>query len=145
MVTALVLLLGVIALVRRAPDLPLSRLLDEWLARRPAAWLLRRTRRELIAWAIVAVLFAFAGEYVLLMDGPQLALGFAVDLGAYIDAVIAVTTIASVARVRVATRWLVRAGKIAGVSRPRSRSPRRSRVRPPANDDADRPGWSIAA
>ena len=145
MLYAMVMVLGASVLIRAAPDLPLSRLLEEWLVRRPAEWLLRRTRRELIAWAIVAMLFAFAGEYVLVLGGPQMAIAFAADLAAYADAVIAVATLASVARVRLTTRWLARGVQLARSGRPRSRGPRRFRARPPANDDADGSWKNIAA
>ncbi len=145
MVTALMILLGAIALQRAAPALPLSRVLNEWLARRPAAWLLRRTRRELIAWAIVAAMFAFAGEYVLALGGPQLALAFAVDLAGYVDAAIAVAALASVARLKIAAQWLARVDKAADRRLPRPRAPRRARTRSASNDDADRPDTIIAA
>ena len=138
MIEALVTLLGVLLLTRLAPDLLLSRLIHDWLAVRPARWLLRRSRQELIAWAIVAALLAFAGEYVLIIGGPQIAIGVAVDLAAYVDTMIAVATLASAARLQAITRWA--SPKLRTSNRPRS--PRSRRVRPEqpaANDSEDRP------
>jgi len=138
MTYAFVLLLAAAGLIRWAPGLPLSRLLHRWLAERPAAWLSRRTRQELIAWAIVAALLAFAGEYVLLIGGPQMAISLAVDLAAYVDAVIAVVTLASVARAQAVARWF--GPRLARRSRPSGARARRiRRERPAANDSEDRP------
>jgi hypothetical protein len=135
----LLLLLGAVALIRLAPELPLSRSLSEWLAAKPARWLLRRSRQEMIAWAIVAALIAFAGEYVLVIGGPQMAIGLAVDLAAYVDAMIAVVTLASAARAQGVARWF---RLKAGVRRPRVRAIRTRRAKrllPPANDSEDGP------
>ncbi len=143
MIQAMILLLGAAMLIRMAPALPLSRLLSDWLAVRPARWLLRRSRQELIAWAIVAALIAFAGEYVLVIGGPQIVIGVAVDLAAYVDAVIAVAALASVARVRAIAAWLRPTAKV----RPRARTPRVRRARTErkaANDSGDRPGMLAA-
>ena len=140
----LLLLLGAVALIRLAPQLPLSRSLSEWLAVKPTRWLLRRSRQEMIAWAIVAALLAFAGEYVLVIGGPQMAVGLAVDLAAYVDAMIAVVTLASAARVQGVARWFK---LMAGVRRPRARATRSRRVRPtqpPANDSEDGPRQLVA-
>ena len=135
----LIMLVGAVALIRLAPELPLSRWLSEWLAAKPARWLLRRSRQEMIAWAIVAALIAFAGEYVLIIGGPQMAVGLAVDLAAYVDAAIAVVTLASAARVQGAARWF----KLkTGVRRPRVRAARARRAKrylPPANDSEGDP------
>ena len=138
MIQAMVLVLGAAMLIRMAPTLPLSQLLGDWLAVRPARWLLRRSRQELIAWAIVAALIAFAGEYVLVIGGPQIAIGIAVDLAAYVDAVIAVAALASVARVRAIAAWLRPAARV----RPRARTPRLRQARTErnaANDSDGRP------
>ena len=143
MIQVMVLLLGVATLIRMAPTLPMSVLLSDGLAARPARWLLRRSRQELIAWAIMAALIAFAGEYVLVIGGPQIAIGLAVDLAAYVDAVIAVPALASVARVRAIAAWLrptIRAC-------PRARAPRVRRARAErkaANDSDDQPGMLAA-
>lgn len=143
MIQAMALLLGAMLLIRAAPGLPLSRLLNEWLAVRPARWLLRRSRQELIAWAIVAALMAFAGEYVLVIGGPQIAIGVAVDLAAYVDTVVAVAALASIARVRALAAWLRPRARV----RRRTRTPRVRRARaerPAANDSEDRPGLLAA-
>ena len=138
MIEALMLLLGAVLLMRRAPDLPLARLLHDWLAVRPARWLLRRSPQELIAWAIVAAVIVFAGEYVLIIGGPQIAIGVAVDLAAYVDAVIAAVTLASAVRMQAIAKWVVPRSR--RPSRPRSPRSRRIRPeRPAANDSDDRP------
>lgn len=141
----LIMLVGAVVLIRLAPELPLSRWLSEWLAAKPARWLLRRSRQEMIAWAIVAALIAFAGEYVLIIGGPQMAVGLAVDLAAYVDAMIAVVTLASAARVQGMTRWF----KLRAMARrPRSRAIRARRTKclqAPANDSEDGPRRRLAA
>lgn len=144
MFTSLVMLLAAVLLIRRQPGLPLSCFLLEWLARRPAAWLLRRSRREVIGWSIMAALLAFGGEYVLILGGPQAAMAFAVDLAAYVDALIAVATLASAARMRAGARWF--AVRRTRGARPRTgRAPRRAVARKPSNDDDERPAFALAA
>lgn len=138
------LLLVAVLLLRTAPELPLSRFLHEWLARRPAAWLLRRTRREVIAWSIATGLLMFGGEYVLVLGGPHAVLAFAADVAVYVDALIAVTTLASVVRTRAMAQWFAMR-RLSG-SRPRSkRATKRAALRKPSNDDEDRPALALAA
>lgn len=141
MIEALMILLGVVLLIRCAPDLPLSRLLHGWVAVRPARWLLRRTRQEVIAWAIVAALLMVAGEYVVVIGGPQVAVGLAVELAAYVDTVIAVVALASAARMQAISKWV--GLRVRSPARPRNRRTRQ--VRPqPANDSEDRPARLVA-
>jgi hypothetical protein len=136
--TGLLLMVAVVALVRLAPDLPLSLLLNDWLARRPAEWLLKRSRREVIAWAIVAGLVMFGGEYVLVLGGPHAALVLAADLAAYIDAMVAVATLASLMKGRaVAHRFAVRRPRL--TARRRARSAKQRAVGKPSSNDDDRP------
>ena len=138
------MMLGAVLLMHTAPNLPVSRALHDLLAVRPAAWILRRDRIEVMAWAIAAGILLLGGEYVLVLGGPQAVMAFAVDLAVYVDAFIAVTTLAAVARVQAGARWLG-LGKARG-ARPRTkRTVNRKMSRRPANDEEDRPAFLRAA
>ncbi|WP_120717874.1 hypothetical protein [Tsuneonella amylolytica] len=138
------MMLGAVLLMRTAPNLPVSRALHDLLAVRPAAWILRRSRIEMMAWAIATGILLLGGEYVLVLGGPHAVMAFAVDLAVYVDAFVAVTTLAAAARVQAGTRWLgLRKGRGA---RPRTkRSASRKTSRRPANDEEDRPAFLRAA
>ena len=144
MLGPLILMIAAIALMRWRPDLPFARLLEEWLARRPVAWVLRRTRQEVLGWIIGGVLLVLGGEYVLLMGGPHVMLAYAAELAIYLDAMVITATVAAAARVRSFGRRL----RMVRVRGARPRTPR-TLCPPPArptndNDEEDRPAAMAA-
>lgn len=140
----LVLVIAAIALMRWRPDLPFARLLEEWLARRPVAWVLRRTRPEILGWVIGGVLLVLGGEYVLLMGGPHVILAYAAELAIYFDAMVIAAAVTAAARVR-------SFGQRLRMIRPKSAKPRTPRTLYPRparptndNDEEDRPAAMAA-
>jgi hypothetical protein len=139
--------------MRFGPPIPFRKLLHEHLVERPLRWLLTKRRHDILYLLIVTAMLLGGGEVLLLM-GPELALGFAADLALYVDVMAVSYLLAAVAGAKAALR-AVRA-RVTEISRRaarllRSKGRRRtSRVhRPPAradNDDDEHPGaWRAAA
>lgn len=129
-------LLALIALLRSAPDTPFSRSIRASLVERPCRWWLKRTRREAIQLLVLAGLFLFAGEMVMMLGSAELVFAYALDLSIYIDAVLAASLLSAshqAGRVfRAATRLLPGRRR---KPRYRARRPRKADCRKPANDD----------
>lgn len=129
-------LLAIIALLRGAPDTPFSRTIRALLVERPCRWWLKRTRREAIQMLVLAGLFLFAGEMVMMLGSTDLVLAYALDLSIYIDAILAASILTvshQVGRVfRGVTSLLPsRTAK----PKPRERRLRKADCRKPANDE----------
>ena len=134
--------LGLLVAMWVAGDTPVGRTMRLWLVERPAARLSRISRGHILLFLILASI-AVALIWLLENDGRMLVamglpdvlgLAVAIDAASLIDlalvAVIAVSTI----RVRAIMNWLRPTPR-----RPCSRPVRTRRIRPPANDDEDRP------
>ncbi|MDB5679897.1 hypothetical protein [Sphingomonas bacterium] len=136
-------LLGLWLALWVASDTPIGRTLQHWMVERPAARLSRISRGQVLliltlTGVAVALIWLLEndGRMLIAMGLPDvLSLAVAIDAASLLDlalvAVIAVSTI----RVRAVVNWL----RPRATRRPRARSIRVRRARPPANDDEERP------
>jgi len=140
-------LLGMWLFMVLAPDAPISRFLRHALVVLPARGLSRIPRGSLVAVGLVAIvattLWMIDEELlgVFAMGAPEaLAYLSMIEIGTLVDAVIAVTFIATTTR-------FPRLTAILRNMRPRARATRARRPqRPtPSNDDDGRPGYVVAA
>ncbi|HEX4695073.1 hypothetical protein [Sphingomonas sp.] len=123
---------------------PVGRLLHRWLVAMPADRLSRVERSHvlllLVIVGIVVVatwLLAEEARVMLAFGLPDLAgLAAAIDLGTLLDVTLVAVAAASAVRVRSIVAWM--RGRPAP-RRPRQRTIRVRRSRPPANDDDGRP------
>lgn len=140
----LVCLLGLWLTLRAARGTPVGTTLQHWLVERPAARLSRISRGQILLFLTIASV-AVALIWLLENDGRMLvAMGLpdvvsfavAIDLSSLLDLAVVAVLAASTIRLRAVGRWV--ATRLAP-RRPRSRSVRPRRLRPPANDDEARP------
>lgn len=90
-------------LMRLCPDTDLSRTLHRHLIERPAAWLARLDRRQILVLVIAAGLLLAAGDLVVALGSAEIVLGYAADLAIYSDVVLAGLLLAAASRVRIAS------------------------------------------
>ena len=123
-------------LLRLTPDIALSRWIRTHLVERAATRLMRLERKDVIFVFVLAGLLLFAGELVVTLGSADLLLGYAADLTIYGEAVIAVSTLAVVSRMKTAVRVIsARLPRKIATTRRRARR----QIRPPrataSNDD----------
>ncbi|MBD3728136.1 MAG: hypothetical protein IE933_00340 [Sphingomonadales bacterium] len=139
------LTIGLVALLRLWPDLPISRLLQRHLVERPVAALLDMNRLQLIKLALFAALMLTAGDLVLMLGSSEMLLLYAGDLALYVDAVMVAYTVAAAARIRPALALMRRPVRLMKGKR-HIRSAPQPTAKPAANDDdGDRPRWNRAS
>ncbi len=141
-------LIACIAVLRLWPDLPVARALAGLLVVPVARWLSTLTPGN---WLLFLILSAATGT-VLWMGGDMIVVSamaspelvgvlVAIDVAAYLDAVLAAVALIGAVRGTSLTLWVARV-----LPRSRSRRVRRTRtVRKAANDDDPAGGWSVAA
>lgn len=131
-----VILLSMTVLLRFSPDTEFARTIRRMFVEKPCRWMMARSRRELIQAAVLAGLFLFAGELVMMLGSAELVFAYALDLSLYIDAMVAAALLGAADMVR-KVPFAVRLRRPARRPKPRSRA-RRSRPisgRQAANDD----------
>lgn len=138
------LALGLWLLSRAADGTPIGRTMRRWLVERPAERLSRISRGQVLLMLTLAGI-AIALVWLLEDDGRMLVafglpdvagLAVAIDLGTLLDVTLVAIVAASTIRVRAVVASL-RARPMP--RRPRPRTVRTRRPRPPANDGEDRP------
>ena len=142
----LYLFAGIIALLRWAPDIPLSRSLHRWVVEEPVRQLSEFDRTKLIFLIIVLALLVAGAETIVMLGSAELAMAFAWQVALYTDAMLVTLTAAALARARPVLTMLGVIGRSL-LPRRASRAPRRQRVtgeRSSANDD-DPSGLVLAA
>lgn len=129
---------------------PIGRSLHRWLVEMPARRLSQVKRGQVLLW-LVLIGMAVTTIWLLENDGRMLlafglpdiaSVAVALDLGTLLDVTLVAIAAASVVRVRAIGTWL--RGRTTS-RRPRSRTIRARRPRPPANDDEDRGAFPLAA
>jgi len=133
------LLAGLIVVMKLFPTTPAARALHRAFVERPLERLASMGRAHLI-FTIVALVALFASaELIMLLGSSDLVMLMAWDASLYVDAAIAVWTVAAATRIKGAWRHL--ASVLAAprrAARPRTSRGRTRAARPPANDaDAD--------
>lgn len=136
-------LLGLWLAIWAAGDTPIGRALRNGMVERPAARLSRISRGQILLFLTLAGV-ALALIWLLENDGRMLVamglpdvlgLAMAIDAASLLDLALVAVVAASMIRVRAVVNWL----RPRATRRPRARSGRVRRVRPPANDDDERP------
>ncbi len=117
------------ALLRFVPDIALSRWVKTQLVERAATRLLRLERKDVLL-VLVLVGMLFAGELVMMLGSADLVLAYAADLAVYGDTLIAVSTLAVVARLGSVTRVIM--ARLPRLGTEKSSRARRQR-KPPRN------------
>lgn len=143
MLTLVVTVLTVMAMLERWRDLPAVRSLRRLLVDKPAAWLNTLTRRHLIFGTLMLVIVITGGEMLAALGPLDMSLILLWDVSAFIDVVVAVTTLAASARITRGWNLLAQRQPIR-TSRRRPRARRRPTARKPGNDDGAH-GWPLAA
>ncbi len=141
MLTALI---GIWLAMWIARGTPTGAAMHRVLVERPAAWLARIRRSDMLLWLVILTVTAAViwlldneGRVILSMGLPEFAsFAAAVDVSALLDLAVVAIVAATTIRVRAIRTWL--GGKIAP-RRPRARRPHVRRTRKPANDDEERP------
>lgn len=140
------LLAGLIVVMKLFPTTPAARALHRAFVERPLEKLSAMDRRHLIFAVIALAMLSTGLEMVMLLGSTDLLMLMAWDVSLYVDAVIAVWTVAAVTRLKGAWRYAL--GRIAApfrAARPRTSRRRIATAHPPANDaDEDGAGWSYA-
>jgi len=147
------MIVGLIAMamlvMRLFPDTPTGHFLHRWLAEKPAAWIAGVERKQVIFLLLIVAAAMILREAAPMLAGTsELALFGLWDASVYLDVVMAVWTLAALARGRAG--WaMVRQRLGQNIARRRARAvrPRARRtkpVRPVANDD-DGDGLVLAA
>lgn len=148
MLATLLLTLCVTMIVARGT--PVGDALQRMLVEAPARQLSRISRSQIL-FGLLTLSIIVALVWLLENDGRMLVtmglpefLGFAtaIDLSALLDLAVVAVIAAATIRVRTVVTWL--SHKIAP-RRPRARRTRVHRLRPPANDDEERPALMLAA
>ncbi|GAA4020147.1 hypothetical protein GCM10022280_20520 [Sphingomonas swuensis] len=135
----LVLCLAMIALLRLAPGLVLSRTLHRLLVEEPVRQLAALDRTRLLTLVVLGLLLCAGAEVFVLMGSAEMAFVLATQIALYLDAV-AVSIVAAVAlRARPLVQWLGARLQSRGRRSPRHRRTRRPAVRSLANDDDPAP------
>jgi hypothetical protein len=137
-------LLGLWLALWAAGNAPTGRTLRHWMVERPAARLSRISRGQILLMltltgVAVALIWLLEndGRMLIAMGLPDvLSLAVAIDAASLLDLAVVAVIAASTIRVRAITSWL---RPRATPRRPRARTIRVRRTRPPANDDEDRP------
>jgi hypothetical protein len=137
-------LLGLWLATWAAGDTPIGRTLRHWTVERPAARLSRISPGQILlfltlAGVAVALIWLLEndGRMLVAMGLPDvLSFAVAIDLASLIDLAAVAVIAASTIRVRSVLHWVRRR---ATPRRPRARTIRVRRARPPANDDEERP------
>jgi hypothetical protein len=132
------LLAIVIALMTLWPETSSARWLHRHLVKHPLDLAERATRRQLLTWFILVVMLLSLGEMAALAPMEVLTV-IAADTAVYVEALVAVWTIATVTRTKAAARVMfarlpLRRGLGIG-ARARRRRMRPMAQRKPANDD----------
>ena len=123
------MLLGLILTMRFFPDTPIARAMHRAFVERPLAKLADMSRAHLIFGVIALVMLFSSAELIMLLGSSDLVMLMAWDVSLYVDAVIAVWTVAAVTRLKGAWRYAL--GRIAAPFRAHDRAPRAAGSRPP--------------
>ena len=140
-----------IALMKFAPDTLLSRQLRETLVERPARNLLSIRRAHVIYVLLMAGVLLVFSDMIMLLGSADLILAYAFDLSIYVDALLAVMTLAAAGRASAAAtplrRFVHRQWRAITRRLPRRvRNTRKAnRCTGSANDDDHRWGFALAA
>lgn len=135
--------LGLWLAIWAAGDTPLGRTLRRWTVERPAARLSRISRGQILlmltlAGIAVALIWLLEndGRMLVAMGLPDIVgLAMAIDAASLLDLALVAVVAASAIRIRtIATRL-----RSVAARRPRARAVRVRRLRPPANNDDERP------
>ncbi|THD36085.1 MAG: hypothetical protein E7773_09115 [Sphingomonas sp.] len=137
-------LLGLLLALRVAEGTPIGRTLQLWLLERPASRLSRISRGHLLLFLTIAGvavgliwLLENDGRMLVAMGLPDVVgLAMTIDAASLIDLALVAVIAASAIRVRAVVGWV---HQRAALRRPRTRTVRTRRAKPPANDDEDRP------
>lgn len=145
MATGFILL--IIAMMKLFPTLPVSRLLHRTIVELPLLKLATMDRRHVIFGVALLVMLVTASEMIMLLGSADVAILLAWDVSIYLDAVLAIWTLAAVTRSKAA--WQSLAGILTRPFRgARRRAPRRRREGgcTAANDSEEGPGgYALAA
>ena len=140
------MLFGIVLAMKIFPETPIARAMHRAFVERPLEKLSAMDRRHLIFAVIALAMLSTGLEMVMLLGSTDLLMLMAWDVSLYVDAVIAVWTVAAVTRLKGAWRYAL--GRIAApfrAARPRTSRRRIATAHPPANDaDEDGAGWSYA-
>ena len=147
------LLLALMLVMKLAPQSPLGRWLLHNGVERPLELLGSMQRHHLIIAVLFLGLLAIGGEMIVALGSADLFVLYALDLSLYIDGMLAVMALASVARTRSGFALLragtsqlsVRMRRAFGQRSKRRRIERPRRGKPSSDDDHPAPAWSIAA
>lgn len=140
------MLFGIVLAMKLFPETPIARAMHRAFVERPLAKLADMSRAHLIFGVIALVMLFSSAELIMLLGSSDLVMLMAWDVSLYVDAAIAVWTVAAVTRLKGAWRYAVsRLGSPLRAARARTSRRRLVTARPPANDaDEDGAGWAYA-
>ena len=98
MVSALIL--GLIAVMRLWPSVPIVRALHQVIVKIPIMWIARAERHHIILVLIFAAMLMAGGEMLAILGSFDALFVFSLDISIYLDAVGAVLAVAAASRVR---------------------------------------------
>ena len=135
------LLLGLIAVMRLWPSVPIVRALHKVLVGMPIFWIAQAERRHIIVILVVVAMLIAGGEMLAIFGSFDALFAFSIDLSIYLDAVGAVLTVAAASRAKTTCQLFkarfvpVRRLPIRASMRRRSREVRSRCIGRVANDD----------
>ena len=132
---------------RLFPDTPAAHWFTHWLVEKPVQKAAQVERKHLILFGIILFLVTMGGEMVLMLGSWDLAMLWAVDTSIFVDAMIAVWTIATVTSGK--RTWGAIKTRLTVLMRPRARARRiktaERKLPSSANDDDGRWSFAVAA
>ncbi|MEO6387155.1 MAG: hypothetical protein ABIT16_08110 [Croceibacterium sp.] len=144
------LLVVLMLVMRLAPQSWFGRVLMRQVVELPLQYLGKLERHHLIFVILIVAMAMVAGELVLALGSVDAALIYALDVSFYIDGLLMTLALASLARTRSGLAYLrasaaMKIGRLRRVfGRRRTRSARRTSVKPSNDDDRD-PAFTLAA